>query len=117
MTSRGTSKQFYRTGEARFRLQGRRFALPFYADTNDPKKISTLAAFFTDELTGRGAYGAGRYVDISGFHGFPPKHFVIDFNYAYNPNCARSAFFTCPVAFDHLAIPITVGERDPHMRH
>lgn len=117
MTSRGTSKQFYRAGEASFRLQGRRFLLPFYADTNDPKKISTLAAFFTDELTGKGAYGAGRYVDISGYRSFPPRGFVIDFNYAYNPNCARSAFFTCPVAFDHLAIPITAGERDPHMRH
>lgn len=117
MTSRGTSKQFYRVGEASFDLQGRRFVLPFYSDTDDPKKIASLAAFFTDELTGKGAYGAGRYVDISGFHGFPPKSFTIDFNYAYNPNCARSAFFTCPMAFDHLRIAITAGERDPHMRH
>ncbi|MGD0142661.1 MAG: DUF1684 domain-containing protein [Rhizomicrobium sp.] len=117
MTSRGTSKQFYRTGEASFLLHGRNFVLPFYSDTNDPKKISSLSAFFTDELTGKGAYGAGRYVDESDFHGFPPKTFVIDFNYAYNPNCARSAFFTCPVAFDHLALAVTAGERDPHAQH
>jgi uncharacterized protein (DUF1684 family) len=117
MTSRGTSKQFYRTGEASFLLHGRSFVLPFYSDTNDPKKISSLSAFFTDELTGKGAYGAGRYVDESDFHGFPPKSFVIDFNYAYNPNCARSAFFTCPVAFDHLALAVTAGERDPHAQH
>jgi uncharacterized protein len=117
MTSRGTSKQFYRAGEASFLLQGRRFVLPFYSDTNDPKKISSLSAFFTDELTGKGAYGSGRYVDASAFHGFPPKTFAIDFNNAYNPNCARSAFFTCPVAFDHLALAVTAGERDPHAKH
>jgi len=116
-TSRRTSKQFFRAGEARFVLKGRHLALPFYTDTNDPKKITSLAAFFTDELTGKGVYGAGRYVDAPPFHAFPPKRFVIDFNYAYNPDCARSAFFTCPVAFDHLALAITAGERDPHAKH
>ncbi|HTW34540.1 MAG TPA: DUF1684 domain-containing protein [Rhizomicrobium sp.] len=117
ITSRGTSKEFFRAGMAEFTLEGRQFSVPFYADTDDPKKISDLTAFFTDDLTGHGTYGAGRYVDVALLHGFPPRTFVIDFNYAYNPNCARSAFFTCPVAFDHLAIPITVGERDPHLQH
>lgn len=117
MTSRGTSKQFYRAGVARFTLAGKTFTLPFYSDTDDPKKIASLSAFFTDDLTGKGAYGAGRYVDPTGWHGFPPKAFVIDFNYAYNPNCARSAFYTCPVAFDHLALAVTAGERDPHLKH
>jgi uncharacterized protein (DUF1684 family) len=116
-TSRGTSKEFFRAGEAHFVLDGKGVALPLYSDTNDPKKITALTAFFTDALTGKGVYGAGRYVDASTFHGFPPKTFTIDFNYAYNPNCARSAFFTCPVAFDRLPLAVTVGERDPHMKH
>jgi uncharacterized protein (DUF1684 family) len=117
LTSRGTSKEFYRTGVANFMLAGRKLSLPFYADSEDPKKMTDLSAFFTDDLTGHGAYGAGRYVDVKVPDGFPPKTFVIDFNYAYNPNCARSAFYTCPVAFDRLAIPIAVGERDPHATH
>lgn len=117
MTSRGTSKQFYRAGEASFVLRGQHFVLPFYSDTNDRKKITSLSAFFTDEMTGKGAYGAGRYIDVSDFHGFPPKTLALDFNYAYNPNCARSPFFTCPVAFDHLALAVTAGERDPHAKH
>ena len=29
---------------------------------------------------------------------------VIDFNNAYNPNCARSAHFTCPVAIDNIPV-------------
>ena len=117
ITSRRTSKQFYRAGVARFTLQGKQFTLPFYTDTNDPKKITSMSAFFTDELTGKGAYGAGRYVDSPDLKSFPPRSFKIDFNYAYNPNCARSAFFTCPVAFDHVALAVTAGERDPHLHH
>jgi len=113
-TSRGTSKAFYRVGEAAFTLKGRRFTLPFYADTNDSGKIDTMSAFFTDDLTGKGAYGSGRYVDVDKFGAFPPKEIAIDFNYAYNPNCALSPFYTCPVARDDLAIAITAGERDPH---
>lgn len=116
ITSRKTSKQFYRAGFARFTLRGKTVSLPFYTDSNDPKTVTAMSAFFTDDLTGKGAYAAGRYVDSPNFKHFPPKTFPIDFNYAYNPNCARSAFFTCPVAFDHLALAVTAGERDPH-RH
>lgn len=114
-TSRGTDKQFFHVGDARFTLKGKKITLPFYADSNDPKQISDMSAFYTDDLTGKGAYGAGRYVDISGFGAFPPKTAVIDFNDAYNPNCARSAHFTCPVAVDNIALAMTAGERDPHM--
>jgi uncharacterized protein (DUF1684 family) len=114
-TSRGTDKQFYHVGDASFVLQGKHITLPFYADSNDPKQIADMSAFYTDDLTGKGAYGAGRYVDISDFGAFPPKTAVIDFNDAYNPNCARSAHFTCPVAIDNIALAMTAGERDPHM--
>jgi uncharacterized protein (DUF1684 family) len=114
-TSRGTDKQFYHVGDATFTLKGKTIALPFYAGSNDVKAITDISAFFTDDLTGKGAYGAGRYVDISDFGAFPPKSVVIDFNDAYNPNCARSAHFTCPVAIDNIPLAMTAGERDPHM--
>jgi len=117
MTSRHTSKQFYRAGTVTFVLQGKTLSLPFYTDTDDPKKVTSLSAFFTDALTGKGTYGAGRYIDIDKFGAYPPKTFTIDFNDAYNPNCARSAFFTCPVAFDNLALAVQAGERDPHAKH
>ncbi|HEY1711035.1 MAG TPA: DUF1684 domain-containing protein [Rhizomicrobium sp.] len=112
-TSRGTDKQFYHAGEVKFTLKGKQLTLPMYADANDPKKIDHVSAFFTDDMTGKGAYGAGRYIDAD-VHGFPPKTLILDFNGAYNPNCARSAFFTCPVAIDNLAIAMKAGERDPH---
>lgn len=115
ITSRKTNKQFYHTGDASFTLMGKTFTLPFYAD--DKKKIDTMSAFFMDDLTGKETYGAGRYVDVGKFGAFPPKTITIDFNEAYNPNCARSAFFTCPVARDVLAMAVKAGERDPHKAH
>jgi len=114
-TSRGTDKQFFHAGDATFTLKGKTFTLPVYAD--DPKKITDMSAFFMDDLTGKGTYGAGRYVDISDFGSFPPKTATIDFNDAYNPNCARSAFYTCPVATDVIGMAVKAGERDPHLAH
>jgi uncharacterized protein (DUF1684 family) len=117
MTSRKTSKQFYHAGDAMFVLQGKALTLPLYADARDPRKLTEMSAFFTDKLTGKGTYGAGRYVDAGNFGKFPPKSVTLDFNYAYNPNCARSPFYTCPVAVDDLSIAVKAGERDPHATH
>lgn len=116
-TSRGTDKQFYHAGDAVFTLADKTITLPFYTDGNDPKEIKDMSAFFTDALTGSGAYGAGRYVDVEGFGTFPPSEVVIDLNQAYNPNCARSAHFTCPLAVDVIDLAVTAGERDPHGAH
>jgi uncharacterized protein (DUF1684 family) len=114
-TSRGTDKQFFHVGDATLTLQGHAVTLPFYAD--DQKNITSMSSFFMDDLTGKETYGAGRYVDVDSFGAFPPKTVTIDFNNAYNPNCARSAFFTCPVATDVIALAVRVGERDPHKAH
>ena len=116
-TSRGTDKRFYHAGDAQLVLNGKRVTLPFYAGSNDPAKVDEMSAFFTDAQTGKGTYGAGRYVDVIGFGKFPPATVTIDFNEAYNPNCARSPHFTCPVAVDDLPLAVKAGERDPHAAH
>jgi uncharacterized protein (DUF1684 family) len=116
-TSRGTDKAFFHVGDAHFTLQGKPVTLPFYSGSNNPKEITDMSAFFTDELTGTEAYGAGRYVDIGGFGAYPPKAVTIDFNDAYNPNCARSKHFTCPVAVDDIPLAMKAGEKNPHIAH
>ncbi len=113
-TSRGTDKQFFHGGDAVFTLKGKRITLPFYAESNNPAEIHDLSAFYTDALTGKGAYGSGRYVDVMSFGKFPPRQVVIDFNQAYNPNCARSDFYTCPLAVDAIPVAVAAGEKDPH---
>ena len=110
-TSRGTDKQFFHAGDALFRLKGKDVRLPLY--TSDTRNIADMSSFFTDELSTEGVYGAGRYVDVAGFGRFPPKAVPIDFNTAYNPNCALSPHFTCPLAVDAIPVAMTAGERDP----
>ncbi len=63
--------------------------------------------------TGSGVYGAGRYMDAEPFGAFPPRDVTLDFNNAYNPNCARSPHFTCPLAVDEVPLKVAAGERDP----
>ncbi len=88
-----------------------------YTGSNKPAEVEDMSAFFTDSQTGHGTYGAGRYVDVAGFGKFPPRQVTIEFNEAYNPNCARSPHFTCPVAIDAIPVAVAAGERDPHAVH
>jgi uncharacterized protein (DUF1684 family) len=116
-TSRGIDKQFFHAGDAVFTLKGKTVTLPFYTDSHDAKAVKDMSAFFHDELTNNGAYGAGRYVDVADFGAFPPRTVTIDFNEAYNPNCARSAHYTCPLAVDEIPLAMKAGEQDPHLHH
>src|SRR6185369_5722238 len=111
-TSRGWYKRFYRSGYAVFQLEGKDVRLPLYGDSDDPKKIKDLSAFFLDELSGKETYGVGRYVNIE-LKSFPPKTLTIDFNRAYNPNCARSPHYNCPVATDTIPLAVRAGEKKP----
>ena len=111
-TSRGWWKRFYRVGEAVFQLDGKEQRLPFYAGEADPAKIKEVSASFMDQLTGKETYGVGRYLDIP-VQGGLPSELTIDFNYAYNPNCARSPHYNCPQAKVTLAADLRAGERKP----
>jgi hypothetical protein len=110
-TSRGWLKRFWRVGLASFTVNGVQTRLPLYAD--DPKPKDSLSAFFTDDTTGVSTYGVGRYVDAAFEGPFPPKTITIDFNFAYNPNCARTPHYNCPYATDRIATAIEVGEKAP----
>ena len=114
-TSRGSDKDYYHIGDVSFTLKGHKLNLPFYARSNDPAKVKSGQGFFTDALTGKGAYGAGRYINID--YQNSAHDVVLDFNTAYNPDCARSPYWTCPLTDLYFDVPITVGERDPHSLH
>jgi uncharacterized protein (DUF1684 family) len=116
-TSMGTDKQFHHAGDAIFRLKGKEVRLPLYTGERDPRQLADMSAFFTDELSNKGVYGAGRYIDVEPFGPFPPKAVTLDFNNAYNPNCALSPHFTCPLATDEIALEVRAGERAPPGKH
>ena len=69
--------------------------------------------FFRDATTGRESYGVGRYVDPERL---PDGRYVLDFNMAYNPACAFSEHYNCPIPpkANTLKLPIPSGEKDSH---
>lgn len=110
-TSRGWLKRINRVGTASFTLDGKPIKLGMYSDEADPAKVKRLSAFFLDELSGKETYGVGRYLDIE-VDGVPER-LTIDFNRAYNPNCARSPHYNCPYATEKLPVALRAGEKIP----
>jgi len=70
----------------------------------------TLFLVFGDLTNGKETYGAGRFLDTGA-----PKDgkVVVDFNTAYNPPCAFTAYATCPLPPPQNKLPIRVeaGEK------
>ncbi len=67
---------------------------------------------FRDATKGQETYGGGRYLDVR----IPDsKEILIDFNQAYNPYCAYSHRYSCPIPPQEntLDIPIRAGEKIP----
>jgi uncharacterized protein (DUF1684 family) len=74
---------------------------------------------FRDTTTGRTTFGGGRYL-LDGIKGADLGmdawgRAILDFNFAYNPSCAYSARWICPLAppANELPAAITAGERMP----
>lgn len=72
-----------------------------------------ISVFFRDSTTGRESYGVGRYVDVKKRVG---GKYLLDFNLAYNPACAFSDYYNCPIPSkaNTLTVPVRAGEMDSH---
>jgi uncharacterized protein (DUF1684 family) len=68
---------------------------------------------FKDALAPKTTYGAGRYLEAYKQKG--TNDILIDFNTAYNPYCAYSHRYSCPITpkANHLNFPIHAGEKNP----
>lgn len=72
---------------------------------------------FRDATSGETTYGGGRYLldTIKGADlGMAGDRLVLDFNFAYNPSCAYSPRWSCPLAPTENWLPVKVaaGELD-----
>ena len=108
------TKDYVSFGKLHFTLGGRAHQLIVYkslALSRLPQYRSYLFLPFRDETTGRESYGGGRYLDLQIPEG---KHIQIDFNLAYNPNCAYSEGWACPIppAENTLDVPVKAGEKN-----
>jgi uncharacterized protein len=86
------------------RIAAMRLLEPGYEDGH-------LDVYFRDATTGRDSYEVGRYLTLER----EADAYVIDFNLAYNPSCALSPYYNCPIPprENHLAVPIRAGEMTP----
>ena len=66
---------------------------------------------FTDKTSGEGSYGGGRYLDVLTTDEKQDGTIVLDFNKAYNPYCAYSDRYSCPLTpkENTLSVAIQAG--------
>jgi uncharacterized protein len=68
---------------------------------------------FTDATSGTDSYDAGRYIDCQ-VSDIQNATFVLDFNKAYNPYCAYTTGYNCPLPppENNLPVAIRAGEQN-----
>ncbi len=113
-TSDDDEREFERYALLRFTLDGQEYQLTAYR-TPDADEDEALFVPFRDAQAGKATYGAGRYLEVEPPHTHGAEktlHVVLDFNLAYNPYCAYSPYYSCPLppAENTLAVAIRAGE-------
>ncbi len=76
----------------------------------------TYSILFRDATSGKETYGGGRYLELEPAN-LSNNQAVLDFNKAYNPYCAYTPTYACPLppAENTLSVPVKAGER--HVSH
>ena len=99
-------------GKVEFQLAGKPLVLD--AVLEEPTDTQ-LFLIFKDQTAGKETYGAGRFVYTDALPAdlHRPGQVVIDFNKAYNPPCAFTAYATCPLPppQNRLKLRIEAGEK------
>ncbi len=114
-TSSGKTKLFKKYAIAKMVFQGKEFELSIYqnqAFTNNPELMDHLFIPFLDATNGESTYEGGRYIDIT-LQDIKFEKTTIDFNLCYNPYCAYSSGYNCPIppTENRLNISINAGEK------
>ncbi len=118
-TSNGRLPVYEKYGEAHFELDGKQVVLPVYQN-HELREIEKYKDYlflpFKDQTNGDSSYGGGRYVELSIPAG---DTIVIDFNKAYNPYCAYSFRYSCPIPpkENRIALAIPAGVKAPVYKH
>lgn len=114
-TYSGITRSYRKYGEAKFLWGQDSVTLSVYQNLmliSNPVYKDYLFLPFKDWTNGVSTYGGGRYLDISKAD-TEDGMLRIDFNRSYNPWCAYSDGFNCPIppAENHLQVSIEAGEK------
>lgn len=107
VTSAGMQTAIQNVGRVAFTLHGQALALEAFAGGRDDE----LWFIFRDATSGKATYGAGRFLYASLDEGGTVD---LDFNRAYHPPCAFTAYATCPLPprENILPVPVEAGEHN-----
>lgn len=111
-TSKGGTQLYKRIGILHFELKGKRYTMEAYLQVQRfriPGQKPIVFLPLVDETTAITTYGGGRYLH---YEGIPEgTEWVIDFNKLYNPYCAYSDKYECPMVPEpnHLPLAIEAG--------
>ena len=105
-TSTGDTASYLRWARISFEVGSEKAQLTVFKSPDS----SEIFLPFQDANAGGETYGAGRYLEALEH---PSGKLLVDFNYAYNPNCAYNESWSCPIPpFENrLSVAITAGEK------
>jgi uncharacterized protein (DUF1684 family) len=113
VSTRGSQRRAVAAGWFEFRLGGRKCRLEATRLLEPGVGENDFSVFFRDATTGKDTYEVGRYLE-------PARQadgrYVLDFNNAYNPACAFSDHYNCPIPprGNTLRVAVRAGEMDSH---
>ena len=110
--SQGGVQEFLRWGAFRFSIGDETCTLQAYKGASEEESLFVL---FRDATSGEETYPAGRYLDLDPGRDLAAEgKWILDFNKAYNPWCAYSESYTCPLVplENWLKVPVRAGEKN-----
>jgi uncharacterized protein len=113
-TNDGKEERYMEYAYAEFDFSGFRNKLLILEMIDMGPSRGKLFLAFGDGTSAETTYGAGRYLDVVKTTG--SQTITLDFNKAYNPYCAYTEKYTCPLPPPEnlLTIPIQAGEKAYH---
>jgi uncharacterized protein (DUF1684 family) len=116
MTYSGQKRDYVQFGILKFVANGQPQTLNIYQNIRliqDSTYRDHLFLPFKDLTNGEESYGGGRYLDFKQSD-IVGDQITLDFNLCYNPWCAFSDGFNCPIppSENHLEIEVPAGERN-----
>ena len=116
LSTRGNQRRAVRVGWFDFKVEGTPCRLEATRLLEPGVGEKDFSLFFTDATTGKETYSVGRYLDAQLR---PDGLYVLDFNLCYDPACAYSEHYNCPVppATNRLKVAIRAGQMDAHYMH
>ncbi len=103
-------KYFTRYGKLAFTIDSLQYHLTVYQSkdlVNNAEYKDYLFLPFSDKTNSNSTYGTGRYIDLL-ITDIKDGECIIDFNKAYNPYCAYSNDYNCPIPPKENRLPFAI---------